>query len=288
MRSREYVRRATPVARDLVLLTGGALLIALAVDLFLVPNDVVSGGLTGAAQLAHTWLGTPVGLVTLALNIPLLILGVRTLGGFVFGVRTIYATVVMSVAIDLLAPYVRPVTADPLLYTLYGGLLDGIGMGLVFRARGTTGGTDVIARWLELRRGVRPGRAIAGINAGILAGAFFAYGAEKVLYAVLVAFVAGLALDYTLSAGSGARQALIVTSRPDELTAALVHDLGRGVTVIEGRGAYTGADRAVLLCVVARAEISPLRALVAASDPRAFVIIGEVSEVIGEGFRPFG
>ena len=288
MRGRELVRRAAPVARDVVLLTGGALLIALAVDLFLVPNDVVSGGLTGAAQLAHTWLGTPVGLVTLILNIPLLILGVRALGGFVFGVRTIYATVVMSVAIDLLAPHVRTVTADPLLYTLYGGLLDGIGMGLVFRARGTTGGTDIVARWLELRRGVRPGRAMAAINAAILAGAFFAYGAEKVLYAVLVAFVAGLALDYTLAAGSGARQALIVTDHPGAVTAALMHDLGRGVTVIEGRGAYTGAERSVLLCVVGRAEISPLRALVAAADPRAFVIVGEASEVFGEGFRSFG
>lgn len=288
MRARQLARRAGPAARDLVLLTGGAVLVALSVDLFLVPNEVVSGGLTGAAQLANTWFGTPVGLVTLALNIPLLILGMRTLGGFVFGARTIYATVVMAVAIDLLAPYVRPVTADPLLYTLYGGLLDGIGMGLVFRARGTTGGTDIIARWLELRRGVRPGRAIAAINALILGGAFFTYGAEKVLYAILVAFVAGLALDYTLAAGSGARQALIVTNHPDEVTAALMHDLGRGVTVLEARGGYTGADRSVLLCVVGRAEISPLRALVAASDPRAFVIVGEASEVIGEGWRSFG
>lgn len=279
------MNRVWPLLRDYTLLTAGAIITALAVDIFMIPNNVVTGGVTGAAMLLRTFFGTPVGLVTLLANIPLLIIGFRSLGGFVFGARTLYATVVMSLAIDLLAPYVRPVTADPLLYTLYGGLLDGLGVGLVFRARGTTGGIDIIARLLERRRGVQPGRSMLIMNLLIFAAAFGAYGPEKVLYALLVAFVASLALDFTLGAGMGGRQALIVTAQPQAITQSLLTSLGRGVTVLEGHGGYTGTSRAVLLCVVRRSEISFLKNTVSSADPQAFVVIGEANEVLGEGFR---
>jgi len=282
----EKMKKAWPFIRDYTMLTVGAVLVALAVDLFMVPNDVVTGGITGAAMLLHSFFGTPVGLVTLLANVPLLILGVRTLGGFVFGARTLYATVAMSLAIDLLAPYVRPVTGDPLLYTLYGGVLDGLGVGLVFRARGTSGGIDIVARLIERRYGTLPGRSMLAMNIAVFGVAGLFYGPEKVLYALLVAFISSRALDFTLGAGTGSRQALIVTTRPDAITQALLHDLGRGVTLLEGYGGYTGASRAVLLCVVGRAELSFLKAIVASVDHQAFVIIGEASEVIGEGFIP--
>ncbi|MEN9937658.1 MAG: hypothetical protein RLZZ387_4237 [Chloroflexota bacterium] len=281
-----FRQRVWPILRDYTMLTVGALLIAVAVRVFLVPNDVVSGGVTGVSQLLSTFLGTPVGTVVLVLNIPLFFIGFRQLGGFVFGVRTIYATLVMSLAIDLLRPYAQPVTSDPLLYSLYGGLLDGIGMGLVLRARGTTGGWDIFARLLERRFGTPPGRSILSLDTLIFAAAFFVYGPERVLYALLVAFVSSRALDFTLAAGTGAYQALIITATPDAVAQALLHDLQRGVTVLQGTEAYTGAARAVLLCVVARAEVSSLRAIVARTDPQAFVVIGEASEVLGEGFRP--
>jgi uncharacterized membrane-anchored protein YitT (DUF2179 family) len=237
-------------------------------------------------MLLHTFFGTPIGLLTLLVNIPLFVIGFRSLGGLVFGIRTLYATVVMSLAIDLLMPYARPITGDPLLYTLYGGLLDGLGVGLVFRARGTTGGIDIIARLIEQRTGIQPGRSMLGMNLLVFTAAFLGYGPENALYALLTAFVGSLALDYTLGAGTGARQALIVTAQPDAITQALLHDLGRGVTVLEGHGGYTGTARGVLLCVVGRAEISFLKAIVGQADPHAFVIIGEANEVIGEGFRP--
>jgi uncharacterized membrane-anchored protein YitT (DUF2179 family) len=204
----------------------------------------------------------------------------------VFGVRTLYATVAMSLAIDALAPYVRPITSDPLLYTLYGGLLDGLSIGLIFRARGTTGGIDVIARLIENRYGVPPGRSMLAMNLIVFAAAFGVYGPENVLYALLVAFVGSIALDRTLGAGAGERQALIVTTQPDAITQGLLHDLERGETVLEGYGGYTGASRAVMLCVVSRAEVSFLKAIVGQADPAAFVIIGEAGEVVGEGFKP--
>jgi uncharacterized membrane-anchored protein YitT (DUF2179 family) len=129
---------------------------------------------------------------------------------------------------------------------------------------------------------------MVGANLLIYAGALLTYGPEKVLYALLVAFVSGLALDYTLAAGEGGRQALIVTSSPEPVTDALLRDLGRGVTLLEGRGGYTGAQRTVLLCVVARSEVSALREVVRRHDPAAFVVVAEASEVFGEGFRHIG
>jgi uncharacterized membrane-anchored protein YitT (DUF2179 family) len=280
------LRRAARVLGAYAQITLGALLSAIAVRVFLVPNNVVTGGLTGVAQLLSTLVGTPVGAVVLAMNVPLLIFGWRRLGGFVFGVRTAYAITVMSVAIDVLAPYARPVTSDPLLYSLYGGLLDGVGLGLILRARGTAGGTDIIARLVETRTGIQPGRTLLACDAAIFTGALFAYGPEKILYALLVAFIATRAVDFVLSAGRGARQALIITAEPARITATILNELGRGVTVLEGVGGYTGAARAVLLCILSRAEVGALTKAVSEADPQAFVVIGEAGEVIGEGFRP--
>lgn len=280
------IQKSWPILRDYLLLTAGALLIALSVDIFLVPNNVVTGGVTGMAIMLRSFLGTPIGLVTLLANIPLFILGFRALGGLVFGIRTAYATIVMALLIDLLAPYVRPVLGDPLLYTLYGGLLDGLGVGLVFRARGTSGGIDIIARLIERRTGTQPGRSMLIMNVLVFGVAGLFYGPEKVLYALLVAFVSSRTLDFTLGAGTGSRHALIVTALPDAITQELLHGLGRGVTLLEGYGGYTGASRAVLLCVVERSELSFLKAIVGRIDPQAFVVIGVASEVIGEGFVP--
>ncbi len=279
-------RRALTTLTHYGMITLGALLVALAVRVFLVPNDVIVGGVTGVAQLLSTYLGTPVGGVVLVLNVPLMILGWRRLGGFVFGIRTVYALVVMSVAIDALAPYARPVTSDPLLYSLYGGLLDGLGLGLILRARGTAGGTDIIARLAEAGTGVQPGRVLLVCDVLVFSAGLFAYGPEKVLYALLVAFVSSRTVDFVLSAGRGARQALIITDRPEGIMRALLYDLGRGVTRLEGVGGYTGATHAILLCIINRSEVSALRAAVATADPHAFVVISEANEVIGEGFRP--
>lgn len=279
-------RRIARTLTDYALLTVGALLSATAVRFFLVPNQVVTGGLTGVAQLLNTLIGTPVGVVVLILNIPLLIAGWRYLGGAVFGVRTFYTVVVMSLAIDGLAPFARPITNDPLLYSLYGGVIDGIGIGLVLRARGTTGGSDILARLIERRFGVQPGRSLLGFDTMVFTAALFSYGPEKILYALLVAFTASRAIDTVLAAGKGARQALIITSSPEPIRRAVLHRLGRGITQLEAIGGYTGATRVVLLCVVARTEIGALKNIVSNVDPAAFVIIGEVEEVLGEGFTP--
>ena len=289
MRIMKYLPTIARILRDYLIMTIGVICIAISVDLFLIPNDVVTGGVTGVAIILNDLLGTPVGLTSLVLNIPLLIAGFRYLGGFVFGIRTVYATVALSFAIDLLNPYLgryMQSTGDPLLYTLYGGVLDGVGIGLVFRAQGTTGGTDIIARFLQHWKGVPMGRSLLAMSALVFAAAAYLFSLDKLLYALLVAFISGRAVDLVLEGASYARQAVIITTLPDKIRASILHTLGRGVTLLEGKGGYTAAERTVLLSVVAQSEISVLKAIVRDCDPNAFVIFSNVNEVLGEGFRP--
>lgn len=275
------------LVRDYVQIIIGSVLVAVSIDLFLVPNDVVSGGVAGIAIILNDLVNAPIGLTILLLNLPLLVAGWRYLGGLVFGIRTVAAIIALSVATDTLGPLLgRWITApsDPLLYTLYGGLLDGLGIGLVFRARGTTGGTDIMAQFMERRRGIPLGTSLLLLNGVVFAAAAYLFSFDKVLYALIVSFVSARAVDVVLKGFGQAQQAIIVSSAPDAIRQRILHDLGRGVTLLEGRGGYTDGTRTVLLTVVARSEISVLKQLLHDADPHAFVIFG-TAEVAGEGFQ---
>ena len=280
-------RKVRGAALDYALLTIGAALIALNIDLFLVPNRLVSGGVTGIATILHYAIGTPVGLVVLALNIPLLMAGVRWTGGARFALRTVYATAVMSILTDVFVPLVAtiPPITQPMLYTLYGGLLDGIGMGLVFRAQGTTGGTDIVAKIVHHFRGVPLGQTLLWINGSVLILAVAVFGLEAALYALILTFVAARVVDVVQGESSYGRAAIIISDKSPAIRSAVLLQLERGVTILEGRGGYTEAGREVLYCVVTRPEISILKRLIHDIDPKAFVVITEASEVLGEGFR---
>ncbi len=273
------------VVRDYALLTVGAVLIALAADLFAVPNRVAPGGITGVATIMYYTLGTPVGLVTLLFNIPLFLAGIRWGGGMRFAIRTLFATVIMSLAIDLLAPHVPRITADPLLYTLYGGLLDGLGMGLVFRARGTTGGTDILAQLLNRHTGASFGALLLVFNMIILGAAGLILGWEQALYALVMSFVSSRAIDMVQDGLSYSKTVLIISAHFDAIRQAIITQLERGVTLLYGSGGYTETERPVLLSVVAQSEVSQLKQLIHSLDPAAFVIIGQAQEVLGEGFK---
>ncbi len=280
-------RKVLSTVFDYTQLTVGAGLIALAIDLFLVPNKIVSGGLTGVATILHLTLGSPVGIVVLVLNIPLFIAGARWTGGLRFAARTIYATAMMSILTDVLAPIVAtiPPITQPLLFTLYGGLLDGVGMGLVFRAQGTTGGTDIIARLVNHVRGVPLGQTMLAVNGLVLATAAIIFGIEPALYALIVTFVATRVVDIVQGESAYARAAIIISAKADDIRSRVLADLERGVTILAGRGGYSEAGTEVLYCVVTRAEVSILKRLVQTIDPKAFVVITEASEVLGAGFK---
>ena len=266
----------------------GATLVGLGTNWFFVPNRVVSGGVTGISILLHYAFDTPVGLVNLLLNMPLMLIGWRWAGGMRFLLRTIVAVVVMSAVIDLTQAYLTVPTTDRLLVICYGGLIDGLGMGLVFRARGTTGGTDVLARVVHRYLGLGIGQTLLTLNVVIFAVAAFQFGAEAVMVALALAFVSARVLDTVQSGFSVSRQAMIITSKPGPVRDAIFRYLGRGVTFMEATGGYTGKPRPMVYVVVAAAEVARLKLRVTGVDPDAFIAISTAQEVLGEGFASAG
>lgn len=278
--------------RDLLDYAGifaGVAITALALDWFLIPNLIAAGGASGLATVIHHLTNLPVGLLMVLINIPLFLASVRAFGSH-FGAKTIFGTAALSILIDMFAGVLPgPLTRDPLLASLYGGVLSGIGIGLTFRFNGTTGGTDIAARLLKKFFSLSIGRALLFIDMAviILAGLVFRQ-PDLALYALITVFVSSKAIDLILEGEDYARAAFIITKEADDVVQNIFAVLGRGVTTIEGRGAYTGTDRQVLLCVVSRAEQSRLREIVESTDPKAFVIITSAREVLGEGFMEFG
>lgn len=279
-------KRALRNVADYLLIIVGALVVAANVSLFLEPNRVVSTGITGLGMLAHYLWAWPIGLVTLALNVPLLLMGIKWGGGFKFFMRTVFAVIVMTLAIDLLRPVLPPIQGDPLIYTLFGGLLDGIGIGLVLRGRGTTGGTDIVAQLLNRHKGIPFGTVFMAVNSAILLGAAAVVGIVPVLYALIVNFVSGRVVDVVQEGIGYARAAFIVSKKDKAIRQALFDELDRGVTLLEAHGGYTAASRPALYVVVSRAQVTTLKRLIAQIDPQAFVVISEAHEVLGKGFRP--
>ncbi len=279
-------RRLWHLLRDYALITAGALILATNVIVFLTPNHVVSTGITGLGMLAHYLWGWPIGMVTLALNIPLFLAGIRWGDGFKFFVRTIYAVVLMTLAIDLLTPYLPPITGDALIYTLFGGLLDGIGIGLVLLGRGTTGGTDIVAQLLNRHHGIPFSNVFLVANTATLFLAAFVVGIVPILYALIVNYVSARVVDVVQEGVSYARTLFIVSREHEAVRHAILDQLGRGVTVLEARGGYTLEKRPALYVVVGRSQVTVLKRIIAEIDPHAFVVVAEAHEVLGEGFRP--
>jgi uncharacterized membrane-anchored protein YitT (DUF2179 family) len=274
------------VVLDYAQIVLGSFLVGVGTNLFLVPNNVVSGGITGISILIHSLLHTPVGVGIFILNIPLLWLGWRYAGGIRFFLRTALAVAVLSLSVDLTAPFLTAPTHDRLLVICYGGLLDGIGLGLVFRGRGTTGGTDILARLARRFFGLPLGQSLLIMNVLIFGVAAFRFGLEAVMVALALAFVSSRVVDLIQDGFTAARVAFIVSRRPEEVRTAVLGRLGRGVTVLSGRGGFSGEPRAVLYVVVASAEVGHLKRLLAEVDREAFVTIAPAKEVLGEGFAP--
>ncbi len=274
--------------RDYLLILLGAFIQALSLRLFLIPADLVSGGISGAAQLLNHYTGWPIGFMVLVGNLPLFILGWRYLGGPRFALRTILAILSFSLFTDLLVLFLPRlgVTDDPVLNTLYGGLLLGIGLGIVYRGRGTSGGTDILGRILNRRFDISISQAYLLTDSLVVLGAGLIFGWTKALYGLVLIYVSGLAAELASQGTSVARTALIVTSCEKEITAAIMEDLARGVTILPGTGGYTGQPRSVLYCVISKVEVNRLKVLVHEVDPKAFMVIGHAQEVLGEGFMP--
>jgi uncharacterized membrane-anchored protein YitT (DUF2179 family) len=280
--------RSRNTLRDLAYIFLGALVQALAMRLFLIPGLLVSGGISGAAQIINYFTHWPIGMMVLVGNIPLFLIGWRYLGGARFALRTAAAILFFSFLTDLLAYFIpsQGVTSDLVLNGLYGGLLLGIGLGLVYRGRGTSGGSDVLGRILNHYKGMSISQAYLITDAAVVLAGGLAFGWERALYGLIVIYVSGLAAELTSEGMSVFRMALIVTNKPKAITRMILEELERGVTILPGTGGYTNKPRPVLYCVLTRGEVNVLKTIVSETDPKAFMVIGQAHEALGEGFRP--
>jgi len=276
------------VVREGLLLTAGAVLLALSVDLFLVPSDLAPGGVSGLAIILRRLIGTPVGLTMLLLNLPMLVLGYARLGRLRFLVRTAFVVLLYNLGVDVLARWTPAggLTQDLLLNALFGGVVGGIGTGLVFRGRGTSAGTGVVSRIVQLRTGVPISQVYLITDGAVVLLAGVVFGWEKALYALITLFVWGLAADYVLEGPSTIRTVFIVTDEPASVARAVLNGLGVGVTTWPAQGEFTGAAHAVLFCTVGRPDVTALRSIVSEADRDAFVVVGQGHQASGGVVRP--
>jgi uncharacterized membrane-anchored protein YitT (DUF2179 family) len=282
------LKRYWPSTRDYLLILTGALVQAIGIRLFFIPAELASGGVSGIAQLINKFTGWPIGLMVFIGNIPLFILGWRFLGGRRFALRTAVAVITYSFFVDFLTLFLpaNGLTDDILLNSLYGAVVCGIGFGLVYRAQGTSGGSDVLARILNHWRGISMTQSYMVVDSAVILGAGFIFGWKQALYALIALYVSGLTAETTLEGAGTVRTALVITRDPEVVARKILDEMERGVTLIPGTGAYTGAARTVLYCVVTRSEIVMLKTIVHAADPQAFMVIGQAHEALGEGFKP--
>jgi uncharacterized membrane-anchored protein YitT (DUF2179 family) len=282
------LKRSWPWFRDLGLILIGALAQAIGLRLFLIPAQLASGGVSGISQLINHFTGWPIGAMVLLGNIPLFALGWRFLGGRRFGLRTAVAVVSYSFFVDFLILFLpaEGLTDDILLNSLYGAVVSGFGYGLVYRARGTSGGSDILARILNHWRGVSMSASYLMVDSAVILGAGLVFGWKQALYALITLYASGLVAETTLEGPTTVRTALIVTGQPEVVSERILEDMQRGVTVMPGTGAYTGVPRPVLYCVVTKAEVAFLKTIVQEADPQAFMVIGQAHEALGEGFQP--
>ena len=275
--------------RDLALIIVGSAIFAVGVDSFEIPNGLAAGGITGLATVFHALAQTvginlPVGIQTIVMNVLLLLLVIKT-GNRGYIVRTIIGILACGVLTDALAPFV-PVLGqnDLLLCALWGGVITGVGLGLVFRTGGNTGGTDIISQFVARKASIPMGTAIIIVDGIVIALSAPVFSVENALYAAVAMYICGKVIDAVVDGPRSERAAYIISEKHAQIASAILYELDRGCTELQARGLWSGEDRPVIFCVLGRSKVPLLKEAVAQIDPEAIVIISEVHEAFGEGF----
>ncbi len=265
----------------------GCIICALSYAVFLIPHQIVPGGVTGIAMLLHFLYHTPVGLAAIILNIPLFIIAIRILG-VSYGIKSVIAIFITNLLIDFFVYTIKipTPTNNTVLAALYGGLLLGAGLGLVFRGGASTGGTDIVGQILTRFTNLSVGMWIMIVDfvvitlAGVTTGSF-----ELALLGYLALFLSSKVIDLVLEGMDYARAAFIISTKQDKIIDGIYDKMRRGVTVLDGYSPYTKKKRPVIMCVITKKETHIFKSLIEDIDGNAFVILTDVFEVLGQGFR---
>lgn len=286
--SRERLNRVNQIKkliRSVILVLLGTSLSALAYTQLIIPNRMLAGGVGGVSLIINRLTGWPTGTLLLLINIPILILGYRKIGGRFIGL-TILAVLSFSLLLDVIPTSVT--LDDLLLASVFGGALHGLGLALVLKAGGSTGGTDIIGVILNRRYSLSMGEVMLAFNALIIFASALLFDLTSALYTLITMFVTSRALD-AMQNTKDRKTALIITIEPQLISAQIHAQLGRGVTFLQGEGSYQHGQRKVIMCVLTRFEIAQLKEIVLKEDPQAFMTISDTNEVIGrfQDFSPF-
>ena len=268
--------------RQYVMILLGCMIGAASYPLFLEPNFIAPGGLTGVTTILNYYFGWPIGLTSLLLNLPLMVIGWRMIGAR-FIVRTVLATLLFSVLIDLMK--FKPLIDDPMLASLFGGVLLGFGLALIIRGSATTGGTDLMARIVHRhQRAISIGAFLFAFDLFVILLAWIFLSAQHAMYAIICVFVSAKVLDQVLTGFDTGKACYIVSQKYERIEKRLILEMERGVTRLEAVGAYSGQDIKMLLCVVGRFEAVKVKTIVHEEDASAFMFITDTYETLGEGF----
>ncbi|RKP53806.1 YitT family protein [Cohnella endophytica] len=265
--------------KKFVFLTVGAVLMAVALEIFLVPNEIIDGGITGISIVLSEVSHVALGIFIFIINLPFLFIGYKMIGK-TFAVSTLYGVGVMSVATALLHS-VEPFTSEKILAVLYGGVILGLGIGIVIRFGGALDGSEIVAILFSKKFRLPVGQIVMFINVFIFIVAGFVFGADSAMYSIFTFYIAAKVMDIVVEGLDESKSATIISGEYEEISEAIMDRLGRNTTLIYAKGGYTKEDTQLIFCVVTRLEIAKLKSVVHEIDPRAFISVQNVADVLG-------
>lgn len=267
------------ILRKILGLTIGAIIYSAGLNLFLIPNHIIDGGVTGISLLVQALTGVPFSVLIVVLNLPFFYLGYKRLGAGL-AVSATYAIVILSLCSSYFEQ-LEPATTDPFLSTIFGGIIIGIGVGIVIKSGGSTDGTEIVAIWMDNRTSFSVGEIIMFFNFFILGAAGFVFSWNSAMYSLIAYFICSRMIDAVSTGLDSSKGIFIVTTEYDQVSDAIVHDMHRAVTRLHGQGGFLKDDKDVLYCVVTRLEVTKLKQVVHGIDPSAFLSVFDVQEVQG-------
>lgn len=275
---------------NIIIIIFGSFLYAVAVDELLIPHHLLSGGVSGVAMMVQYATGISAGALIIVMNIPIFILGIREIDRE-FIIQSFLGMVISSLFMILLKEvhlfnFLR--VDDTMLASIFGGVVSGIGSGIVFRRRGSLGGTDIIAVIVKKRRSINVGTVIFTINVAIICLASLLYGIKLGMFTLISMYVASWVLDRVQEGFDRKKAVFIISEREDEVADAILRELHRGVTFLYGEGAYTNNRKKIIYCIITTRQLAELKHIVSGADPKAFLTVNDAAEVLGRGFEKTG
>ncbi len=269
--------------RRIVFIFLGASLVSVGLEIFLVPNRIIDGGIVGISIITSHLTGLPLGIFLTVLNLPFLLIGYKQIGK-TFALSTLFGVLIMSVGTSLLHS-VQPLTIDPLLAAVFGGIILGVGVGIVIRFGGSLDGTEIVAILFQKRLPFSVGEIVMFLNIFILGSAGFVFGWDHAMYSLIAYYIAYKMIDITIEGFDESKSVWIISDKNKEIGNAILNRLGRGVTYLNGEGGYSGGSKRVIFCVITRLEEAKMKSIVEETDPTAFLAVGNIHDVKGGRFK---